>query len=167
MQTPAQFDQLMTFLRTTTDASAVDTCLQEFIDTFFTAKKLEEQQQIFRKLPKNVANLLIEAFALEAITPENQIRIKREIDELTDKLRSCKNIQMTIAFQPNEETITYFSEWVKNNINKELLIDLRFDKTIVGGALIIVAGAYKDYSVRKKLSDRFQIQRDDILGLLE
>lgn len=167
MQKTALFDQLIIFLRTTTDASAVDTCLQEFIDTFFTPKKLEDQQQIFRKLPKNIANILIASFATTPITPENQIRIKREIDELTDKLRTCKNIQMTIAFQPNEETITYFSDWVKNNVNKELLIDLRFDKSIVGGAVVIAGGAYKDYSVRKNLSNRFQIQRDDIMGLLE
>jgi hypothetical protein len=167
MQQPALFDQILAKIRTTSDLSQVLSCFEELIDTFFAPKKLEEQQQIFRKLPLELANILIKAFASEPITAENQIRIKREIDDLIDKLHTCKNIQMTIAFHANEETITFFSDWIKKNIKKDLLIDLHFDKTIVGGALIIADGSYKDYSVRKNLANRFQIQKEDILGLLD
>ena len=164
---PALFDQVITKLRTTSDVSQVLLCLEEFIDTFFSPKNLQEQQLIFRKLPLDLANVFISSFASQPITPESQITIKRSVDGLTDQLHRLKSLQLTIAFQPNEETITYFSEWVKKNIDKNLLIDLRFDKSIVGGAVIIIEGTYKDYSVRKNLANRFQIQRDDIFGLLE
>jgi hypothetical protein len=167
MNGPALFDQIIAHIRTTSDLNYVFSCLDEFIATFFAPKNLEEQQKIFRKLPLELANIFINVFAQVSITPENQIGIKREIDDLVDKLRACKNLQLTIAFQPDEETITYFSEWIKKNVRKDLLIDLKFDKTIVGGALIIADGAYKDYSVRKNLSNRFQIQKEDILGLLD
>jgi len=167
MSESALFDQLLEKIRTTSDLSLVLSSLQEFIDTFFSPKTLQEQQQIFRKLPVEISNILIKAFANEPITPESQIRIKREIDDLTDRLHTCKSMQLTIAFQPNEETITYFSDWVKKNVRKDLLIDLHFDKAIVGGALVIADGAYKDYSVKKNLANRFQIQKEDILGLLD
>src|SRR5437868_15371536 len=134
MNSPALFDQIIANIRTKSDLSVLLVCLQEFIDTFFSPKQLREQQMIFRKLPKEVADLLITSFANEPITPENQIKVKREIDELIDQLHNCKSMQLTIAFQPNEETITLFSDWVKKNINKDLLIDLHFDKAIVGGA---------------------------------
>ena len=167
MQTPTLFDQVMERLRTTSDLSQVLLCLGEFVDTFFQRKSLQEQQTIFRKLPLEMANVFIAAFASQPVTPENQITIKRQIDELIDKLHLCKSMQLTIAFQANEETITLFSDWVKKNIDKNLLIDLHFDNAIVGGAVIIAHGAYKDYSVHKNLSNRFQIQREDILGLLD
>lgn len=166
MQNPALIDQLMSKLRLTSEITEVLNCLEEFTGTFFSAKTLEEQQLIFRALPQSIADILITAFAKESITPENQITVKRQIDELADKLRSCKSIQLTIAFQPDDATITLFSDWIKRNIRNDLLIDLKFDKSIVGGALIIAGGKYKDYSVRKNLSNRFQIQRDEILGLL-
>ena len=164
---PALFDQIISHIRTTSDLNFVFSCLEEFISTFFSPKSLEEQQKIFRKLPLDLANIFIAAFANTPVSPESQINIKRQIDELTDKLHACKNIQLTIAFRPDEETVTYFSDWVKKNVRKDLLIDLKFDKSIVGGALIIADGAYKDYSVRKNLSNRFQIQKEDILGLLD
>jgi F0F1-type ATP synthase delta subunit len=167
MQQPALFDQILAKIRTTSELSLVLSCLAEFLDTFFTPKKLEDQQKIFHKLPSELASIFIKAFASEQIIPESQIRIKREIDELTDKLHGCKTLQLTIAFQANEETISYFSEWIKKNVRTDLLIDLQYDKTIVGGVLIIVDGTYKDYSVKKNLSNRFQIQKEDILGLLD
>ncbi len=167
MQQPALFDQILGKIRTTSDLADVFTCFDAFIDTFFSPKNLQEQQQIFRKLPLELANILINAFATEPITPQNQIKIKREIDEILDRLHKCKKIQLTIGFHADEATITYFSEWIKKNIRKDLLIDLHFDKAIVGGALIIADGSYKDYSVRKNLANRFQIQKEDILGLLD
>jgi hypothetical protein len=167
MQQPALYDQIITKLRTKSDLTDVVVCLEEYIATFFSRKSLEEQQLIFRKLPKEIADLFITTLASRPLTPENQISIKRQIDELVDALHRCKTIELTIAFQANEETITLFSDWVKKNIRKDLLIDFHFDKAIVGGALIIADGAYKDYSVRKNLSNRFQIQREDIMGLLD
>jgi len=167
MNDSALFDQILVYIRTKADLSELLTCIEEFTDTFFAPKKLEEQQQIFRKLPMGLSKILVNAFASKPTTPENQIEIKRSIDSLVDKLHACKSLQLTIAFQPNDETIGYFSDWVKRNVKKDVLIDLRFDKAIVGGALIIADGVYKDYSVRKKLSNRFQIQKEDILGLLD
>jgi len=167
MDSPALFDQLIILLRTTSDVASVLLVLQEFIDSFYSSKTHEEQQQIFKKLSPQISILLTEAFAKEPITPENQITIKRQIDDLSDTLQKCKKMIMTLAFQPDEETTTFFSEWIKKNVSKDLLLDFQFDKSIVGGAVIIVGGVYKDYSVKKQLSNKFQIQKEEIMGLLD
>lgn len=166
MQQPALFDLVVAKLRTKSEVAVVLRSLEQFADTFFSAKTSYQQQQIFQNLPNQVAQILITALASVPITPENQITVKRQIDELSDKLRTCKSIQLTIAFQPDDATITLFSDWIKKNIRPDLLLDLQFDKSIVGGALLIAGGVYKDYTVRKNLSNRFQIQREDIMELL-
>lgn len=168
MNNPALFDEVIFRLRTTSDVEQVLLCMEEFVGSFFSAKKLPEQQQIFKKLPTELANLLIKAFATEAITPVNQISIKRRIDDLSDQLRRAKALQLTIAFRATEDTIALFSDWVKKNVSKNLLIDLHYDKNIVGGAILVSHdGSYKDYSVKKNLAHIFQIQRDEIFGLLD
>jgi ATP synthase delta (OSCP) subunit len=166
MKDSALFKQLIAKLRTKAEVADVLVCLEAFTGTFFSAKSLEEKQHIFGKLPKEVAELLIQAFATAPITPENQISIKRQVDELTDQLRTARSVQLTIAFQADEPAISYFSDWIKKNVNEELVLDLHYDKSIVGGALLIAGGAYKDYSVRKNLATRFQIQRDEIMEIL-
>jgi F0F1-type ATP synthase delta subunit len=140
-------------------------CLEKFIEKFLSISETDKQQ-IFKDLPEEIAAILIPAFAHEAATPENYITVKRQIDELSDRLRKCQNIQLTIAFKPDEITITLFSDWVKKNIKPDMLIDLHFDAAIVGGAVIIAGGVFKDYSVRKRLANRFQIQKEEITALL-
>lgn len=161
------YDQIISKLRTTMEASDVVHCLEEFSGTSFSPSSKEMRIQIFQRLTKEVADILIAAFIKDSTDPEVQITIKRQGNELLDKLRTCKSIKMTIAFQPDETTITFFSDWVKKNIKPDLLLDLQFDKSIVGGAQIIAGGVYKDYSVRKNLINRFQIQREEIMELLK
>src|SRR6185437_7408892 len=100
---PALFDQLISQLRLTSEVEEILNCLEEFAATFFSAKTPEEQRLIFSVLPQQIAEILIKAFAQQAITPENQIAVKREIDDLSDKLRTCKSIQLTIAFKADDQ----------------------------------------------------------------
>jgi len=167
MNDSALSEQIITKLHTIADTTQVIHCLEEFSSSSFSPTSLPEQQQIFRKLPKEIADILIAKLASVAPTPETKITTKREVNELLDKLRRCKSIKLTIAFQPDDATIALYSDWIKKNVNQDILLDLQFDRSIVGGARIIAGGKYKDYSVKKNLINRFQIQRDEILKLLE
>lgn len=167
MQNTALYDQIIQKLRTTSEALLLIHYLESFSDNVYLSTGNIYQVQIMKKLPLEISNFLKSQFDLVSSTPQDKIRIKREINELLDKLRSYKSVKLTIAFQPDEDTITLFSDWFKKNIGKEALIDLQFDKSIVGGAQLIVNGIYKDYSVRKNLNNRFQIQRDEIIKMIE
>lgn len=166
MNDAALFDQIIVKIRTTSEASLVIHCLEEISSSSFSSTKIVEQQKTFRQLPKEIADIIIETFAKPA-NPTDQISYKRQINKLLNKLRTSKNIKLTLAFQPDDATITFFSDWIKKNVKQDILIDLQFDKSIVGGAQIIAGGVYKDYSVKKNLTNRFQIQRDEIMKLLE
>lgn len=160
------FDQIASRLRLRSEMTAVIVCLDEFMNDFFAPKENATSQAIFDNLPNGLAQILKEDLLKETVTHENQPIINKRIDALKDQLRAMKTIQITIAFQPDEAAINLFSEWVKKNIGSGRLIDLQFDKTIVGGAQIIADGQYKDFTVRKQLASHFQIQKDEIMSLL-
>jgi hypothetical protein len=160
-------DQIITKLRLKSELTEVLVCLEEFVASFFAPGEQSDHQTIFDRLPNGLSQLFDDAFLKEPITHENQGTVKKNVEELQEKLRTCKTMQLTLAFQPDDATITVFSEWVKKNVDPKMLIDLQFDKTIVGGALIVAGGIYKDYSVRKGLANRFQIQKEDIVGMMK
>lgn len=166
MDTTALFDQIAAKLRLKSERTAVLICLDEFVNDFFAPKGASNVQIVFDGLIPQVAQLLKDAFLKSEVTHENQAVVNKQVEELKDKLRTIRVLQLTLAFQPDEEAIVLFSDWVKKNVGTNVVIDLQFDKTIVGGALLISEGQYKDYSVRKNLSGRFQIQREEISGLL-
>lgn len=166
MENSALFDQIISKVRLKSEMTSVLVCLDEFVNDFFAPKGSTNVQTVFDGLPAELAQLLKEAFLTETVTHENQAIVNKKVESLKDKLRTMPTIQLTLAFQPDEEAVQLFSDWVKTNVGPQTIIDLQFDKTIVGGALIVSGGQYKDYSVRKKLSGRFQIQRDEIMGLI-
>ncbi len=166
MQDSALFEHITEKIRLKSEMTAVLICLDDFASNFFAPKDDGEVQRVFDNLPPALAQVMKDAYLKEPVTHENQSLVHKNIEALKDKLRTLRVVQLTLAFQPNEEATAVFSDWVKKNIAPDTIIDLQFDKTIVGGALLIADGQYKDYSVRKKLAGRFQIQRDDIVGLL-
>ncbi|MGI8420472.1 MAG: hypothetical protein ACR2LN_07590 [Candidatus Levyibacteriota bacterium] len=158
--------QIMERLRLKSELSQVQLCLDEFLASFFAPKEHSQMMMLFENLPNGLSQVFKSTLLKDPITPNNQSAIKKAGEKLQEKLATCKTIQITLAFQPNETAIELFSDWVKKNVDGGTLIDLQFDKTIVGGALIVSSGIYKDYSVRKALSNRFRLQKDEIAGLL-
>src|SRR5260221_6391852 len=117
MNDSALFNEIIAKLRTTSEASDLTHYLEGFSGaTSSVAKNLEDQKNLSR-LPKEVPLLLNQAFTKQSPTPEEQILIKRTANELLDKLRTCKTIILTIAFQPDDVTISFFSDWIKKNVN--------------------------------------------------
>lgn len=160
-------DQVIARLRLKSELTEVLVMLEEFVATFFVPKEQKEVHLLFERLPNGVGELLARTFLKEPITPHNEALIKKQVIKLQDKLGLCKVIQLTLAFQPDERTIDLFSEWVKKNVGSQMLIDLQYDRTIIGGALLVAHGIYKDYSVKKDLSNKFQLQKEEIISLLK
>ena len=167
MNEDAQFDQIIAKIRLKSEVTLTLVCLDEFLSNFFIPNNNVNLPQLFNKLPNEVSKLLIEMFLKDPVTPENKLLYKSKAEALAEKLRSCNVVQMTLAFQPDETAISVFSDWIKKNVSVDTIIDLQFDQSIVGGAQIVAGGLYKDYSVRKNLAGRFQIQREEIMAMLK
>jgi F0F1-type ATP synthase delta subunit len=158
------FTNILSHIRTQGEAQDVLTQLELFQTTLYSLKKTQ-LQDYFSRLPKEIADAIIEALMDKSLT-ENADSAHTFISQLQDKIRGCKIIQLTLAFHPDDATISLFSSWIKSNIGNGLILDIQVNKTVVGGTILVANGQYKDYSVRKKLSQVFQIQKEEIMGLL-
>lgn len=161
------FNQLATKIRTKSEMMAVIICLDEYLNGFFSPQKKDNNQNSFDAVRQDLMPILQENFFKEPITTDNHAVVKEKIEDLREKLHGLRTVQLTLAFAPNDEAISLFSDWIKKNVSPTAIMDLQFDKTIVGGAQIIVDGEYRDYSVRKGLASRFQIQREESMGIIK
>lgn len=92
--------------------------------------------------------------------------IEKTLRKLKKKLEEMEFVQITIAFDPSSENISKLSDWVKNNIDKNILIDLRVRPYIVAGATISYKGKYADYTLTKVFSENFTSIKGDIAKLI-
>lgn len=78
------------------------------------------------------------------------------LSNLRSHIKSMPVVTVKIAFEPDEESVKEISSWFMENFGKNVLIDLIFDKSLIGGAIVIFNQISKDLSLKKKLEDRYK-----------
>lgn len=157
-------DTILSHIRIQAEAQELLTKLDAFGTTLYSTQT-KSIENYFSHLPKPITDALHETFD-NLLSTSNNTEAHHLISQLQDKMHALRILQLTIAFDPDDTTLTVFSSWAKNNIGNDVVLDIQINKTLVGGAIIVLDGQYRDYSVHKKLSQVFQIQKEEILGSL-
>ncbi len=82
------------------------------------------------------------------INPESRLAIKEFIEKIQAKIATLPTISLVLAFEPKEETLQSLSRWFILNTNKQVLFEIKVDKSIIGGASILSGGKYLDYTIK-------------------
>lgn len=157
-------DSILSHIRTQSEAQELLTQLDSFRTTFYSVKKIA-LQDYFSHLPKEIADSVYAALSDKTVA-DNKENLNAFVNQLQEKLHNCRTIQLTLAFHADDATVSLFSSWAKKNIGNDALLDLQTNNAVVGGTVIVANGQYKDYSIRKKLTQVFQIQKDELLGIV-
>lgn len=81
---------------------------------------------------------------------------KEYLDEIDKSLSSVPILVVAISFEPSEKFIEKLSSWLKDNISKDLVIDILFNMQLIGGIQLSFRGKYLDLSLRKKISKELE-----------
>lgn len=167
MDVNSKINEIPAKLRLTSDVKQAQVCLDELLANIFTPDAKTNLESYLTKLPGDLPQLFSDIFLTTTVTQSTQNDYKKQIEQVSQMLNTCKIVQLTLAFKPDNYSISLFSDWIKKNIGVDAVIDLQYDRSIVGGVQIIYNGIYKDYSVRKNLASTFQLRKDEITGLLK
>ena len=78
------------------------------------------------------------------------------IEELKAVVMSLPEISITVAVEPNQSMITAISSWFTAHLKKPMVLDITINKNLIGGAILGYQGIYKDFSVKKKLDEKYE-----------
>jgi len=92
-------------------------------------------------------NSKVPAWASEIIKKEMKGDPKVYLDAVSNILIALKPLKLIIAFQPTETTIDKLSKYLEGSY----ILDFEYDPKIIGGAVIISKGEYRDYSLQKTI----------------
>lgn len=76
--------------------------------------------------------------------------------ELKDTISKLLSIELTIAFEPTNESLSKICDWARKNVNSAIILNIKKDKRILGGAVITYNGKFKDYSLVHEVDDHFK-----------
>ena len=89
--------------------------------------------------------------------------IRELLADLKNAVNKFKTVKIDLAFEPTNEVIDQLNFWVDEKLGLEVVLDIGYEKTLIGGARIIFEGRYGDFSVAKYLEDILRREKGNIL----
>jgi len=88
------------------------------------------------------------------------------LEKLKKDVAGFEKIEMAISYQPTYENIERLSQTVKRLIGVNTLIKLIYDPTLLGGAVVIYKGNYRDYTLKKIFDNEFSKMKVDLFKII-
>jgi len=78
------------------------------------------------------------------------------LSNLRGHIKNMPIVLIQIAFEPNEEIVDEVTAWFVENYGKNVQLDFIYDKSLIAGAVIVFNQTNKDFSLKKRLEDRYK-----------
>jgi F0F1-type ATP synthase delta subunit len=100
----------------------------------------------------------VDELVKNSVNPRDKSAVIEFCEKLLKETDSSNLVEITVAVEPTGDMKKAISGWFILNYDNKPVFELRHDPSIIGGALISYKGEFRDYSIRKKLSDHFTKQ---------
>jgi hypothetical protein len=88
------------------------------------------------------------------------------LENLKKELEEMDSVRITLGFEPSLEVLENIHTWLSNNLKKNIVMDLTFNPSIIGGVIIAYEGKYRDFSLRKELINYFKEDKQVLIERL-
>jgi F0F1-type ATP synthase delta subunit len=95
---------------------------------------------------------------LEYLKSKNAFEKKEAIkalEALSGVLDQVEELEISVAIVPSESFVTGIHSWVYKNVGNNVVVNMKRNPSLVGGATITYKGKYSDYSLAKNLDQYF------------
>lgn len=110
------------------------------LDSIYTKDGLDKA--LSEKIRHSTAELVKETIKEDPAT---------KLEEIKEELLNTPVIEVVLAYEPDEAFIEKMYEILAAKTGQAAILDIKQDKTIIGGAQIIKDGYYHDYTLKKLL----------------
>src|SRR5258708_4629658 len=106
------------------------------------------EQALAEQFGINKADRFMTIMRENNINPQSTPAVKDFLFILMQKVNALPVLSITVAFEPQTQTLKSISEWFFLNMKKQILFEISVDKRLVGGAAITFNGKFYDFSIR-------------------
>jgi len=144
------YDQVITNLYTKEDIDIFDAEIDELLEGLYESGSESFDSVLEEKVRMRIAEQLKDMIQRLEVPKEEFLKnLKREIEKI-------KILKVTVAFEPTYAATVRISQWVKQNISNHTVIQIIYDKDIIGGVVVEYEGNYHDYSLKKNFQALFE-----------
>lgn len=136
--------KVFSLVKTRTDIDNMQQYIDILLDSLYRTGKSDYKHTLETILPLDTARML------DNLSSDKEI-LKGQLNDLKKTLHEARIIKLTLAFEPSIAVAEKISASLRKILNFDVVLDLIYDKNILGGVVIEYQGKYVDKSVKSKL----------------
>lgn len=78
-------------------------------------------------------------------------------EALDTQISKIQPLVVYFAFEPGPSQIILIGGWLRQNLGKNFIFDIKLDYSLIGGCAFVWKGVYKDYSLRARLKEKQEV----------
>ena len=98
-------------------------------------------------------HLYLQALENKKLIPSSAKQQVVFFEKLKKYLQKLPQLKIEIAFPPTKTFLQKVFNWLKEEMNEKLILDIAVNPSIVGGAVIAYEGKYGNFSLAKKIDE--------------
>lgn len=156
---------LITSLKTVEEVDNLASEIDNLETSLFKSSKMSLDKAI-ESISIITGKKIMEIFSKNNLDMNDKELIRDFLETLKDLIKKFKVIKLILAFDPSLKTIQNIHEQVSEKLGIGYILDIEIDESVLGGAVIIFNGKYKDFTLRKAIDEVFASKKEEILKLM-
>ena len=148
---------LLCLIKTKSYASEMISKIDELKDSLYN-KRIDLDKKMGELFSFEVKEKIKSYSWQEQINLNDPESFGKFLSNLRAHIKNMPVITIKVAFDPDEEIVNEICNWFVENFGKSVLLDFSVDKGLIGGAVVIFNQNEKDFSLRKKLEEKYSLQ---------
>ncbi len=145
---------LITSIKTTKEKDDLSSEIEDLLVSIFKASG-QSFDDILKTIRIDTAEKINDAFRKSGLDSKNKEQIRNFLLTLIHLLTKFKIIRVTLAIEPTQQTIGNIHNWISANLGQEYILDIETDPEVLGGAIIVFKGEYRDFTIKKNIETVF------------
>lgn len=84
----------------------------------------------------------------------NKDNVYKIFSDLEKQVSSLKTLTIYLTFEPDDLSLSQMGNFARKLFGNSLLLDVKYDPSLIAGTAFAWKGVYKDYSLRAKIGSR-------------
>ena len=156
------FQELLGHIKTQEERNILCEGLEKFERTLYRVNAAGRERVLREDLPESVAHHL-EALMAKPPYAEDIGALRDFVGRLKRAAEAITPLRLELAYEPSENAVTQIQEWLRRNIDTQVVLDIRVDPACIGGARVIFNGRYFDGTLGELLGRLFVKKQKELL----
>jgi len=158
--TTYQYTEIISKVKTVEEKEKLKEEIEFLIDSLYDPHGLAFDEMLKSKVREKFATVLSEESHKEGVDKkEFLVRLKNELE-------AAKVVKLTLGFEPTQVSLDKIWQFLFSALGKMLLLDIDYQPKIVGGAIIIYEGVFRDFSLKKYLDEELEKSAKEFMKII-